>query len=66
MRTIAGLLRLTLELPRDVSARNHFEVSVTEVIRLPSISHEAFEFRRQPSTSRLEQLETQIAAHTAN
>ena len=66
MGTIAGLLRLTLELPPDVSARNHFEVSVTEVIRLPSISHEAFEFRRQPSTSRLGQLEPQIAAHTAN
>jgi hypothetical protein len=66
MRTVVGLLRLTLELPPDVSARNHFQVSVTEVMRPPSISHEAFGFRRHPSTSRLEQLETQIAAHTTN
>jgi hypothetical protein len=66
MRTVVGLLRLTLELPPDVSARNHFRVTVTEVIRLPSISHEAFGFRRQSSTSRLEQLEAQIAAHTTN
>ena len=66
MRTVVGLLRLTLELPPDVSARNHFQITVTEVIRLPSISHEASGFRRQPSTSRLAKLETQIAAHTTN
>ena len=64
MGTIAGLLRLTLELPLDVSARNHFQVTVTEVVPLASISHEAFGFRRQPSTSRLELPETHIAAHT--
>jgi hypothetical protein len=60
MRTVASLLRLTLELTPDVSARNHFQVTVTEAMRPPSISHEAFGFRQQPSTSTLEQLETHI------
>ena len=34
MRTVAALLRLTLELPLNAIARNPFQVAVTDVIRL--------------------------------
>jgi hypothetical protein len=34
MRTVAALLRLTLELPPNVFARNRSQVTVTDVIRL--------------------------------
>jgi hypothetical protein len=57
MRTVAAPLRLTLELPPDAFARNHSQVTVTEVIPLP-YAHEAFVNRRQSSSLGLGQLET--------
>jgi hypothetical protein len=62
MRTVAALLRPTLELPPDVFARNHSQVTVTEVIPLPC-AHEAFVNRRQPSSLGQEQLATRITAN---
>ena len=41
MRTVAALLRLTLELPLNAIARNRSQVAITDVIRLPE-THKVF------------------------
>ena len=57
MRTVTVLLRLALELPLNAIARNHSQITLTEVIHLPC-AHGALVNRRQPSSLGLEQLET--------